>query len=152
MANKQLTPMQEAFVQHYIKNGNGHQAYCAAGYKVDNMSRDAIDTEVKRLKKHPLISLRIQEYYDKTQAKTEITVESLCLKLGEVFLNAKACEQNNAAVSALMAQAKLLGLVIDKAKVENTIKKPEDLLLNIVAEAEERKREHNGETTSKRVH
>lgn len=55
-----LTLKQERFISAYILTANGRVAYRAA-YDAEAMSDGAVDTEVKRLLKHPRIALRLDE-------------------------------------------------------------------------------------------
>lgn len=137
---KNLTAKEQAFVDEYIKLKNGYQAYCNAGYST-NMPRGTIDIAVCNLKKKPKIKEALEKHEKSLQRKSQITVESLCEKLERVFFEAMAEEKKQyaAAVQAVMGQAKLLGLIVDKAEVKATLYRPEDLIESIIVEANERK-------------
>jgi phage terminase small subunit len=53
-----------------------------------------------------------------------VTVDSLVAELDEMLHLAIECENPSAGVSAVMGKAKLLGLIVDKAEVGTTIRKP----------------------------
>ena len=139
---KKLTAKEQAFVEEYITLKNGYQAYCNAGYST-NMTRTAIDIAVCNIKRKPHIKEAIEKHEKTLQRKTQITAESLCEKLDRIYFEAMAEEKKQyvAAVSAVMGQAKLLGLIIDKAEIKASIYRPEDLLESIVIEANERKQQ-----------
>jgi hypothetical protein len=69
------------------------------------------------------VKSRIAELQRQATAKMLVTVESITAELNASFAIAKQ-QQNPAAVtSASMAKAKLYGLVVDRAQVEQTVRR-----------------------------
>jgi phage terminase small subunit len=117
---KQLSQRQRRFCQLYVEGKSPPVAYAEAGYAHDKSyancyrlltGNDGVKQEIANLQR---IAMQ----------KHEITVESLVRELEEARANAKKAGQPASEVSAVMAKAKLLGLVVDKREVsEKTVDK-----------------------------
>lgn len=112
-----LTLKQEAFAQHYAKNGNGvaalKHAYAASGLNSNNKT---IFARARRLTEHPKIIDRVNELRRDFALSQEITVESLIEELGIAVDIAKEIKAPAAIVQAVLAKAKLLGMLVDKTE------------------------------------
>lgn len=112
-----LTLKQEAFSQHYAKNGNGAAAYAYAYRGQDHAANSGDERrKVRRLLKHPKISNRIVELRKDIALTQAITVESLIDELGIAVGIAIETKQPSAIVQAVLAKAKLLGMLVDKTE------------------------------------
>jgi phage terminase small subunit len=77
VAKGKLTPMQERFVEEYLKDLNATQAAARAGYKEPN-------TQGPRLLVNVGIAAAIQEAKGRRSARTEVTVDYVVTNLTEV--------------------------------------------------------------------
>ncbi len=105
-ANGHLTPKQEAFLRAYLELGNAAEAYRRA-YDTENMSEEAIRTEGGRLLKHPTITLRIQMFHEKAEAKSLLTLEEHMSELQTLRELAKQNAQLSAAITAEIKRGEL---------------------------------------------
>lgn len=64
------------------------------------------------------------ELQAKAARRSEITVDDLVAELEDMRKLAMACKNPAAGVAAVMGKAKLLGLIVDKAEVATTLRKP----------------------------
>lgn len=113
-----LTHQQENFAQQVAAGLSQSDAYRFA-YPASKKRADVtVWVDASKLAANPKVSLRIRELQAKAAAQCLITIESLVKHLDKVREMALAEEkpQCGAAVNAIMAQAKLLGL--DKQVVE----------------------------------
>lgn len=108
-----LTLKQQTFVQAYIETGNGCEAYRRA-YSAQRMSAKAITVESARLLRNPRITLATEAARRQLAERHEVTVDSLTHMLKEAYDVAMAEKSPAAAVSAVMAMAKLHGLLVDR--------------------------------------
>ena len=112
-----LTIKQEKFCQLVVELGDNSKAYRGA-YDAGRMKPETVHRSAKALIDDPKISARVAELRAEAAKAHRCTVESLLIKLDTAYDVALASEtpQCSAAVSAVMAQAKLCGL--DKQLVE----------------------------------
>jgi terminase small subunit-like protein len=97
-----------------IAGGNSvMQAYADAGYKPNRSNSH-------RLKENEGIKARVAELQGKAAARTEITVQKLLEDLERIKANAERVGQNSAAAQAVMGQAKLAGLIVERAEITQT--------------------------------
>ncbi len=115
-----LTQKQEAFCRAVIELGDQSAAYRHA-YDAENMSDEAIWVEASRIADKPKVALRLSELQEQAAAKHGVTVEGLVEKLESALRLAERTESPAAAVSAVMGQAKLLGLIVDKQESKTEI-------------------------------
>lgn len=72
----------------------------------------------------PKVAARIAELRNAAAKRLEITVDDLVAELEDMRKLAMACKNPAAGVAAVMGKAKLLGLIVDKAEVATTLRKP----------------------------
>jgi len=112
-----LTIKQEKFAQLVVELGDNSKAYRGA-YDASRMKPETVHRSAKALMDNPKVAARIDQLRAEAAKAHRCTVESLLIKLDTAYDTALASEtpQCSAAVSAVMAQAKLCGL--DKQLVE----------------------------------
>jgi hypothetical protein len=114
-------PCHERFVQGHAKGLTGKGAYIEAGYR----SRGHVaEAEASKLLRNSKIRARLAELQARQVKRLDITVENLVDELEQMGRAALANKQITAGVSAIMGKAKLLGLVVDRAEVEGTLRRP----------------------------
>ena len=135
-----LTEKEQAFVDAVIAGNTEKDAWRIAGYSTRS-TEGTIKNNINTLKNKPRVKAELEKRRKKLQKKADVTAETLCEKLERVYCEAMADEKKsyNAAVNAVMGQAKLLGLIVDKAEIKAAIYRPEDMLESIIIEAEQRK-------------
>ncbi|WP_457299619.1 terminase small subunit [Phyllobacterium sp. P5_D12] len=115
-----LNARQECFVQNLVARGmNATAAYKAAGYsaKKEVTARNG----AHELLTNPYVAARISEVQKLAAMKHAKTVDGLVADLDRLRDIAIQNGQTSAGVAAVMGQAKLLGLIVDKAEVEQTV-------------------------------
>jgi phage terminase small subunit len=114
-------PRHERFAQGLAKGLSGKMAYVDAGFR----ARDhAAEVEGSKLLRKPEVAARVAELQAKHAKRVEVSVESIVAELDQLRDAALANKQVAAGVAAVIGKAKLLGLVIDKADVAATVRKP----------------------------
>ena len=115
-----LTSQQEAFAQKVAEGLSQSDAYRFAYPKSKKWTDETLWPRASKLAAEYKVLTRIKELQVKAAQKCAVTVESLVKHLDEVRIMALEDEkpQCAAAVNAIMAQAKLLGL--DKQLLEVT--------------------------------
>ena len=116
LVNAKLTLKQEAFCRSYIETGNASEAYRRA-YNAKQMSSAAIEVEASRLLANPKVALRVTGLQETHQRRHEITLDSLTEMLKADRELARQEGEANAAINAVLALAKLHGLIVDKKNV-----------------------------------
>jgi phage terminase small subunit len=116
-------PRYERFAQGVAKGKSQHDAYIYAGYAPNQKPKD-VRSNAGTLARRPEIAERIIELQEKQAKRVGITVDALLGELDEMFKLAKRVKHPAAGVGAVLAKGKLLGLIVDKAEVEGTIRKP----------------------------
>lgn len=117
MASQKLTLKQEAFAKAYIETGNASEAYRRA-YNVSSGTKpNTVEKRACELLKHGKVAGRIADLQSAHQKRHDITVDSLTLMLMEDRVLARQEGEANAAINAVLAIAKLHGLVIDSKNV-----------------------------------
>lgn len=114
-----LTPKQEKFCQLYIELGNASEAYRQV-YDCSKMKAETVNSRAKELLNNGPITVRLNELKTVHQQRHNITVDNLLEKLERIYVEAmeRDTPQFSSAVSAVMGQAKILGL--DKQVVDHT--------------------------------
>jgi phage terminase small subunit len=111
----------ERFARAYIELGSNRRAYVAAGYRArlwDDLSKSVpVDACAARLLRDAKVTARIQELREAMAKRADITEDSIADELEQARLGAMKCEQHAAAVSATVAKAKLVGLMVDRKEV-----------------------------------
>lgn len=117
-----LNAKQERFVQALVAEGmNASAAYRIAGYPA---TRDgAIRANASRLLTNANVRSRVAELQRQAAAKTLVTIESITEELNASLAIAKEQRNPAAMTTASMAKAKLHGLVVDRAEVEQTVRR-----------------------------
>lgn len=112
-----LTIKQEKFAQLVVELGDKSKAYRGA-YDAERMKPETVHKRSGELIANGAVAGRIDQLRAEAAKAHRCTVESLLIKLDTAYDTALASEtpQCSAAVSAVMAQAKLCGL--DKQLVE----------------------------------
>lgn len=112
-----LTIKQEKFAQLVVELGDKSKAYRGA-YDAERMKPETVHKRSGELIANGAVAGRIDQLRAEAAKAHRCTVESLLIKLDAAYDTALASEtpQCSAAVSAVMAQAKLCGL--DKQLVE----------------------------------
>ena len=112
-----LTIKQEKFAQLVVELGDKSKAYRGA-YNAERMKPETVHKRSGELIANGAVAGRIDQLRAEAAKAHRCTVESLLIKLDAAYDTALASEtpQCSAAVSAVMAQAKLCGL--DKQLVE----------------------------------
>lgn len=116
-------PNWERFAILVAKGVPPTEAYVKAGFILDKKASGKIANPY-RLMATPQVKARIQELQKKQAARIGISVEHLCMQLDDMLRLAKRVKHPAAGVGAIMGKAKLLGLVIDKAEVDGTVRRP----------------------------
>ena len=116
-----LTIKQEKFCQAYLETGNASEAYRKA-YNALKMKPETINRNAKALLDNSKIATRVKELKGIIADRHKITVDDLIEELDEARTIGLGAEtpQASAAISATMAKAKLLGLIVDKVESKVT--------------------------------
>ena len=114
-------PRYERFAQAIAKGQSQHDAYKYAGY--EPKSKD-VRSNAGKLARRPMVAERIVELQSKQAKRVGITVDALLVELDDMLKLAKRVKHPAAGVGAILAKGKLLGLIVDKAEIEGTIRKP----------------------------
>lgn len=116
-------PRYERFAQGIAKGKSQHDAYIYAGYAPNQKAKD-VRSNAGSLARKPEIAARVAELQAKQAQRIGITVDDLIVELQEMLALAKRVKQPAAGVGAILAKGKLLGLIVDKAEVEGSVRKP----------------------------
>ena len=109
-----ITPKQEAFAQKYIECGNASEAYRHA-YDVGEETSEWVKVEASKLLKDPNVALTVIELQIEARERHDVTMDRVTEELEQARLQAMSDPKGAAAaVSAIMAKAKLHGLLVDK--------------------------------------
>lgn len=103
----------EAFSRLVVRGESATAAY-ASVYGVTGRTAEVNGSKLLR---NTVVVGRIDELQGKAAQRTEKTVESLVADLDETIAFARECKNPAAMVAAINAQARLLGLVIDRSEV-----------------------------------
>lgn len=112
-----LSELQERFCRAIVSGMNQRDAYIEAGYKTT--TDGATDANASRLISNAKVVARIAELRKPLVKKMEITLESVTKMLLADRKLARVNKQSSAAVAAAMGIAKLHGMIVDKAEVED---------------------------------
>jgi len=106
----------EIFALNVAKGVSHGDAYAAAGY------HDKSGAGAAKLMRKPEVAARISELRAQIRARMKITVETIVMDLQEDRAFAYRCANPAAAITATMAIAKLLGLLVDKSELSVVMK------------------------------
>lgn len=104
-------PRYEKFAQALAKGETSDAAYVSAGFKANRGN-------ATRLKANESVQARVTELQARVADMVVETVADIARQLDEDREFARQCAVPAAAVSATMGKAKVLGLIVDKAKVD----------------------------------
>lgn len=116
-------PRYERFAQGVAKGKSQHDAYIYAGYSAGKAAKD-VRSNAGTLARKPEVAARIAELQDGQAKRIGVTVDHLVAELDDMLRLAKRVKHPAAGVGAILAKGKLLGLIVDKAEVDATIRKP----------------------------
>ena len=114
-----LTPKQTRFCEEYVVDHNATQAAIRAGYSVNSAKEQGY-----RLLTKDHVQKRVTELHGTHSEQLETTIEGLTLGLREAGKLAHGQGQAGAAVQAVMGEAKLHGLLVDK---HEDVTQPDDM-------------------------
>jgi hypothetical protein len=103
-----LNARQEAFARGVAAGKSQRQAYCDAGYSCTNDG--STEAAAVQLLRNIKVTRRIAKLQGKAAERVEITIELISRKLLDAYDAALRFEQAGAAVAAMTALARLLGL------------------------------------------
>ena len=110
----ELTPKQGNFAQRYVETGNASEAYRQA-YDIQSEASEWVKVEASKLLKDPNVAITVIELQKEARERHDVTMDKLTIELEEARLQAMDDPKGAAAaVSAIMAKAKLHGLLVDK--------------------------------------
>ena len=112
-----LTPKQEAFCNAYIETSNASEAYRQSYDVSPDAKPNGIWVDACKLLSKPNVALRVAELREENAKRNAVTVDSLTRMLKEDRELARSTDDPAAAINAVVAIAKLHGLVIDKKNV-----------------------------------
>jgi phage terminase small subunit len=118
---KLLNHRHERFAAALSQGKSQKDAYVQAGYR---STGNAAEASASQLVKKPKVAARVAELQAEAARRSEVTVDDLVADLNMMFKLALASRNPAAGVSAIMGKAKLLGLVVDRAEVSSTSRKP----------------------------
>lgn len=121
MSNTRLNIRQERFCLGLAEGLPQSRAYVEAGYTARG---NAAEVEGSKMVRLPKVVARVAELRAQAARRSGITVVDLVAELDEMLELARATKNPSAGVTAIMGKAKLLGLVVDKAEVATTLRKP----------------------------
>lgn len=101
-----LNPRQEIFAQEIAIGKTQENAYILAGY-----SERTARVGASKMLTNANISTRVKELQNKNAERNEIAVDDLLAQLEKARIMAMDMGQSHAAVLAIMAKAKLLGVI-----------------------------------------
>lgn len=110
-----LTIKQEKFCRAFVgpADGNASEAYRIA-YNSEKMKPSTVNRKAKELMDNGKIAATIKSYKEEAAAQNAITIEEITGGLRRVATAAAGAGQHSAAAQALVALAKLGGLMIEK--------------------------------------
>lgn len=112
----------ERLAQNLAKGLPQHEAFTKAGFQ---MKASANRSDASKAANKPDVRARVNELLERQAKRIDVTIDKLVEELDIMFKLSLATKQPSAGVGAVMGKAKLLGLIIDKAEVENsTVRRP----------------------------
>ncbi|RUX16367.1 Terminase small subunit [Mesorhizobium sp. M2A.F.Ca.ET.037.01.1.1] len=121
MPNAKLNMRQERFCLALAEGLPQSRAYVEAGYTARG---NAAEAAAARLFRNVQVQSRVAELQAAAARRSEITVDDLVAELDAMIELARATKNPSAGVTAIMGKAKLLGLVVDRAEVATTLRRP----------------------------
>ncbi|GLS37231.1 terminase small subunit [Mesorhizobium tianshanense] len=121
MPHAKLNIRQERFCLGLAEGLPQSRAYIEAGYTARG---NAAEVAAARLFRKVQVRSLVAELQAKAAKRSEVTVDSLVAELDHMLQLATKLGQPGAGVTAVMGKAKLLGLIVDKAEVATTLRRP----------------------------
>lgn len=115
-----LTAKQEKFCQGVAKGLTYSDAYRQA-YNAEKMKPETINKRAYELLKNGYVTGRIDELKEMALSRHNIKVDDIIEELEDARNIARELGQSSAMVSASMGKAKLLGLVVDKKALTDSV-------------------------------
>ena len=116
-----LTEKQEKFAQLIVEGkANQTKAYRAC-YSVKRMKDKGVHEEACKLRKNPKVAHRIEELRREVVRRLEYSIEDAMRECDEAIEIAKEARQASAIVSAVTLKSKLMGILVEKKKVDTTV-------------------------------
>jgi phage terminase small subunit len=113
-------PKHEAFARNLVEmtktGGTQGNAYSKAGFKAEGAAADVCASKLLKITKNG-IAQRVQELMRNGAKRAEVSVASLLAELEEARAGAADDRQFAAVTGAIMAKAKLSGMLVDKLEV-----------------------------------
>lgn len=109
-----LTIKQQSFAHAYVETGNASEAYRRAYDVSPSCKPNTIEKRASELLRNGKVTGRIVELRQRAQERHEVTVDGLTGMLMDAYDVAISQRSPAAAVSAVMAMAKLHGLLVDR--------------------------------------
>jgi phage terminase small subunit len=113
----------ERFAQGLARGKTQHDAYIWAGFSPDRKPVQ-VRSEASKLSRRPEIAARVVYLQGRQAERIGVTVDALVQELDDMLKLAKRVKHPAAGVGAILAKGKLLGLIVDRAEVEGSIRKP----------------------------
>src|SRR5262249_39936343 len=105
----------ETFVNALLETGSQYEAYRRA-YECENMSRRAIDVEASKLARHPMIALRLRQFWEGKTAEAILTVEAHLAELEKLRNEARSLGQLSAAITAEVKRGELMRFYVKQVE------------------------------------
>ena len=112
-----ITPKQEAFARAYVETSNASEAYRRCYDVSPDTKPEVIWGKACELLKNGKVAVKVLQLKEEHAKRHSITVDSLTEMLKEDRQLAHTEGEPNAAVNAVLAMAKLHGLVVEKKNV-----------------------------------
>lgn len=116
-----LTAKQEAFCQAVVSGMSQSDAYRKA-YNAKKMKAETVQQSASRLMADRKVAARVETLRRPVVEKVQYGLEQAMLEAKEAFDIAKEKENGGAMVAAATLRAKLNGLLIERMKVDATVK------------------------------
>ena len=114
MADRPLTPKQEAFCLKYVECSNQSEAYRHA-YDVGKTTKpETVWRKACEVMANGMVAARVFALQQMAQERTLVTIESITAELEEAREMGRKTEQSSAMTAASMGKAKVNGLLVDK--------------------------------------
>lgn len=119
-----LTPKQENFAQLYVELGNASEAYRRAYPGSEKWADNTIWPRSSNLLNSSKVHARVEQLQGEAKERNAVTVDSILAELEEARVASltDGFKQGAVAVSASVAKAKLLGLIVDRKEQKVTAK------------------------------
>lgn len=114
-------PRHERFAIHIVKGLSHPEAYLKAGFQT---SKANAKPNAARLLRDDAVQLRVKELQLKQAERLNIDVDLLVNELDDMLKLATKVKHPAAGVGAILGKAKLLGLIVEKAEIEATTRRP----------------------------